>query len=670
MSRYSSNDWYGDSMAGKENRDSYQLFSVGGLDFILVDLEYNPGADVRSWASGILAAHPARRAIVVIHDYLNLSATRSTAGQNIWNDVVGPNCNVFLVLSGHYHPNAEVRLTSQNSCGAPVHQVLQDYQDEANGGNGWLRYYTFKPAENRIDAYTYSPTLNQSKTGPSSQFSLDYAMAGGGAFASIGTATVVASGGHATLSWPGRAADTEYEWYVKVTDGSRTTTSPTWSFTTGVPGGDEVDPVVSVPADPTVAATGAAGAVVTFSASAVDDVDGSLVPTCTPPSGSTFALGSTTVTCSANDAAGNTGSASFTVTVVDTTAPVISVPADISLPAEGPDGAHATYSASAVDLVDGSLLPTCAPASGSLFPVGTTIVTCSVSDAAGNAAAPVDFSVTVSRVDRAPVAVDGSATTAEDTATPVTLAASDPDGDALAYLVLDGPAHGTLSGTAPALSYTPAPDYAGPDILHLHGLRRDPRQQRGDRLAHRHPGRRRARLQQRRRLDPRGRRPRELGRLQRRRQRLAQLRQGERPGPRQPRARRRRQLHVHPGLRLRGPQIPSPSRPPTGPSRAPSPPGRSASSRSTTPRSSPRSGTGPSPSWPSSPSSRARPMSIPPPSPSASSVPPPAPSSTRRAAPSPGPPPRPRAPPPPPSRSGSPTASSTMSRRSASRSAR
>src|SRR5262249_47660719 len=46
-----------------------------------------------------------------------------------------------------------------------------------------------------------------------------------------------------------------------------------------------------------------------------DAVDGSLQPTCTPPSGSTFAPGATTVTCHATDAAGNTGDASFTVTV-------------------------------------------------------------------------------------------------------------------------------------------------------------------------------------------------------------------------------------------------------------------------------------------------------------------------------------------------------------------
>jgi hypothetical protein len=53
--------------------------------------------------------------------------------------------------------------------------------------------------------------------------------------------------------------------------------------------------------------------------------------------------------------------------------------------------------------------------------------------------------------------------TATDTALPITLAATEPDGDVLAYSIVSGPAHGTLSGTAPRLTYTPAAGYYGPD---------------------------------------------------------------------------------------------------------------------------------------------------------------------------------------------------------------
>jgi hypothetical protein len=83
---------------------------------------------------------------------------------------------------------------------------------------------------------------------------------------------------------------------------------------------DTTAPVVTVD-DKTVEATSPAGAVITYPATAVDNLDGPLIPTCAPPSGSTFALGATTVTCTAKDAAGNSGSDTATLRVVDTTPP-------------------------------------------------------------------------------------------------------------------------------------------------------------------------------------------------------------------------------------------------------------------------------------------------------------------------------------------------------------
>ena len=56
-----------------------------------------------------------------------------------------------MVVNGHYP--GEGRRTDLNDCGQPVHQVLMDYQSRINGGDGWLRYFTFKPSENKIYAY-------------------------------------------------------------------------------------------------------------------------------------------------------------------------------------------------------------------------------------------------------------------------------------------------------------------------------------------------------------------------------------------------------------------------------------------------------------------------------------------------------------------------------------
>ncbi len=157
---------------------------------------------------------------------------------------------------------------------------------------------------------------------------------------------------------------------------------------------DTTPPTLTLPANITQEATGPSGNVVTFAASANDIVDGALPVTCIPPSGSTFPIATTTVNCSATDASGNTANGSFTITIQDTTPPTLTLPANITLEATGPTGAVVTFSASATDVVDGSPLVNCVPASGSMFPVTTTTVNCSVTDSNGNTSTG-SFTVTV-----------------------------------------------------------------------------------------------------------------------------------------------------------------------------------------------------------------------------------------------------------------------------------
>jgi hypothetical protein len=149
---------------------------------------------------------------------------------------------------------------------------------------------------------------------------------------------------------------------------------------------DTTPPAVAVPADFDVEATGPGGAVVTFSSSALDIVDGAVATNCDFVSGTTLALDTPTlVTCSATDAHSNIGYGTFTVTVVDTTPPAVTVPANMTVEATSAAGAAATFSASAVDLVDGAVAATCVPASGSTFALDVyTWVTCSATDSHGN----------------------------------------------------------------------------------------------------------------------------------------------------------------------------------------------------------------------------------------------------------------------------------------------
>jgi hypothetical protein len=81
------------------------------------------------------------------------------------------------------------------------------------------------------------------------------------------------------------------------------------------PASDTTAPVLTLPGNLVVNATKPTGATVAYAASATDDQDPAPAVGCAPPSGSTFAIGTTTVNCTATDAAGNSSNGSFTVSV-------------------------------------------------------------------------------------------------------------------------------------------------------------------------------------------------------------------------------------------------------------------------------------------------------------------------------------------------------------------
>ena len=177
-------------------------------------------------------------------------------------------------------------------------------------------------------------------------------------------------------------------------------------------------------ADVTVPATGALTAV-PFSATALDLVDGAVAVSCTP--GGPYPVGATVVTCEATDAAGNTSEATFTVTVTDTTGPVITG-ADVTVPATG-EFTAATLVASALDLVDGPVAVSCTP--GGPYPVGATVVTCEATDAAGNTS-EATFTVTVTDT-------TGPVITGADVTVPATGALTAVPFSATALDLVDGP---------------------------------------------------------------------------------------------------------------------------------------------------------------------------------------------------------------------------------------
>jgi uncharacterized protein YjbI with pentapeptide repeats len=147
-----------------------------------------------------------------------------------------------------------------------------------------------------------------------------------------------------------------------------------------------------VPGNP-AEATGPGGAIVFFTTPTATDSHGAPASvTCASlgglVSGATFPIGVTPILCAATSESGvsTDPTALFSVSVVDTTAPSLFLPAELSAEATGPAGAQVAYEVSATDLVDPSPTIACSAASNSAFPVGKTDVVCTATDDSGNVA--------------------------------------------------------------------------------------------------------------------------------------------------------------------------------------------------------------------------------------------------------------------------------------------
>ena len=183
-------------------------------------------------------------------------------------------------------------------------------------------------------------------------------------------------------------ADGTHSFQVRSTDAAgNTDSSPaarSWTVKAAPPN-------LRLPPGQTAEATSPAGAMLTYVVSA-DSGGEPIAPdaiACKPPSGSTFALGTTMVSCSVTNAYGVTASGSFAVAVVDTTPPRLTTPSPLTLTADGAvPRTNASISAflaaaRAVDLVDTHVaVSSDAPAT---FPLGTTVVNFTARDASGNA---------------------------------------------------------------------------------------------------------------------------------------------------------------------------------------------------------------------------------------------------------------------------------------------
>ncbi|MFZ2407422.1 MAG: HYR domain-containing protein, partial [Methylobacter sp.] len=177
---------------------------------------------------------------------------------------------------------------------------------------------------------------------------------------------------------------------------------------------DTTPPVVNVqitPAAPTASGWYLSAPSIVWSISDPESAIASKVGCTDMPSVANTAPAGQSFSCSATSAGGSTGPVTTPAIKVDTTLPVfVDVPAAFTQAATGLDGAVVNYTAPAASDTFSGISPagvSCAPASGSIFPLGPTSVNCSVRDNAGNSS-NAGFAVTVA--DQTPPVITANVT--------------------------------------------------------------------------------------------------------------------------------------------------------------------------------------------------------------------------------------------------------------------
>ncbi|MFD1934507.1 metallophosphoesterase [Nonomuraea mangrovi] len=179
---------YGGPWKEGDNQNHYDLFSAGGLDFVVVGLSYSVTREEAEWADSVFKKFSDRNGILLSHDYLVPSTNpdgRGTGfsapdGSMLYKTVVEKNPNVFLILAGHEHGVGTNVKPKVGQVGNGVVELLADYQfytvsadrlgltqiggynpqDQLQFGASFFRMLQFNVKRAELTVDTYSPLLN------------------------------------------------------------------------------------------------------------------------------------------------------------------------------------------------------------------------------------------------------------------------------------------------------------------------------------------------------------------------------------------------------------------------------------------------------------------------------------------------------------------------------
>lgn len=197
ISKFESWPTFGGAMQAGKMENTYHLFSAGGVDWLVVALEWGPRNSTVAWADQIISQHPNRKVFLITHAFTYFDDTRydwnakgtsqswnphsyATAndpdgtndGEDMWQKFVRKHPNFVMALNGHVLGDGLGRLTTPGDYGNHIHQILVNYQMQPLGGEGYLRLIEFLPDGKTLQFKSYSPYYGTYKIDPQNQFTL------------------------------------------------------------------------------------------------------------------------------------------------------------------------------------------------------------------------------------------------------------------------------------------------------------------------------------------------------------------------------------------------------------------------------------------------------------------------------------------------------------------
>lgn len=174
-------DYWGGSADGKTLDNYYTTFKAGGIDWLVLNMEFGPSDEAIVWADSVIAGNPGKKVVLNTHAYLYSDSTLHDGddwwlpqsygigkeagrhvndGASLWKNLISKYPNIIAVFCGHVLHGGVGTLVSTGENGNSVYQMLANFQrgvkDSRLGGEGYLRIVKFNRKTKEINVSTFS----------------------------------------------------------------------------------------------------------------------------------------------------------------------------------------------------------------------------------------------------------------------------------------------------------------------------------------------------------------------------------------------------------------------------------------------------------------------------------------------------------------------------------